>query len=40
VLERINGLFGALEIMLLRSAALALLAIYLYKLIRKHWRAP
>jgi len=29
-----------LEVLLLRTGALALLAIYLYKQVRKHWRQP
>jgi hypothetical protein len=39
-MHQLNELFSFLEVLLLRTGALALLAIYLYKQVRKHWRQP
>jgi len=38
--QRLNEIYTFLEILLLRTGALVLLGIYVYKQIRKHWRAP
>ena len=40
VFRDINELFSYLEVILLRTGALILLAIYIYKQVRKHWREP
>ena len=38
MLSGINEVFTLLELILLRTAALAILGIYLYKQVKKHWR--
>jgi len=38
--EKLNAVYTFLEILLLRTGALALLAIYVFKQVRKHWRQP
>ncbi len=38
--QGINEIYTFLEIILLRTGALVLLGIFIYKQIRKHWRAP
>jgi len=39
-LQTLNEVYTFLEIAVLRTGALALLAIFIYKQPRKHWRAP
>ena len=39
-LQTLNEAYTAAEIIVLRTGALVLLAIYVYKTIRKHWRSP
>ena len=40
VIQQLDAIYSVLEIVVLRTGALALLTIYVYKQIRKHWRAP
>ena len=37
-MHQVNEFYTLLEVLLLRTGALALLAIFIYKQIRKHWR--
>lgn len=39
-MDHLNEVYTFLEILLLRTGALALLAIFIFKQIRKHWRSP
>lgn len=39
-MQRLNDLYTLLEVLLLRTGALLLLGIYVYKQIRKHWNEP
>ena len=38
--EKLNAVYTFLEILLLRTGALALLGIYIYKQLPKHWKQP
>lgn len=37
-MDRINEFYTVLEIIVLRTGALVLLCIFLYKQVKKHWR--
>jgi len=38
--KHINEVYTAIEVILLRTGALVLLGIFIYKAMRKHWRSP
>ena len=39
-MERLNEFYTFLEVLILRTGALLLLGIFIYKQVRKHWRQP
>ena len=37
-MDRVNEFYSFVEVLLLRTGALVLLAIYIYKQVKEHWR--